>query len=306
MTIENEGEFTPEELAMLEEPSEEGTEQPQDEEVGQESQSEQEEANPAEEGAEPQEEAEKEPDKQTMVPHAAMHEERERRKAVEVQLQAAQSQIENINAILAKMQPPEQEQQEEVLDPEYDPMGSMMNRLDQLEQGRQQQQEQQEREQERQQIQQFEKQYIDQLAERGNSDPEFQSAIDFLFDQSVENYKNEGANEQQARQLTMRDAYLIAANAHNNGLDIGQNFYGLAYANGFKPQPVPDDGPTPPLEEKLESIQKGQEGSKTLSGKGGGAPEPMTLAKLANMTDAELDKWTTANPGMWEKLMGAA
>ncbi len=300
-TEETEGDFTPEELSVLEEPSAEEQEATTEPTAGEEAPQASQEAESAEEAPEQQEEAPQER-QQSTVPHGALHQERERRKAVEAQLQTQQEQI---NQLLARIQVPQSDEQEQAPpDLNDDPVEFFKHQLDAI---KQEQTETQERIEERQQIeqaQQFEQSYINDLTTRGQSDPEFKGAIDYLFEATVANYKSQGATDEEAKQLTMRDAYSIAANAHNNGWDIGKQFYGFAYANGYKPQAQED--PAPDLDQKLETIQKGQEKNKTLSGKGGGAPEPMTLAKLSNLPDDEFKRWTDANPDLWEKLAGAA
>jgi hypothetical protein len=300
-TEETEGDFTPEELAVLEEPSTEEQEANTEPAASEEAPEASQEAESAEEALEQQEEAPQER-QQSTVPHGALHQERERRKAVEAQLQTQQEQI---NQLLARIQVPQDAEQEQAPpDLNADPVEFFKHELDTL---KQEQAEAQERFEERQQIeqaQQFEQSYINELTTRGQSDPEFQGAIDYLFETTVANYKSQGATDEEAKQLTMRDAYSIAANAHNNGWDIGKQFYGFAFSNGYKPQAQED--PAPDLDQKLETIQKGQEKNKTLSGKGGGAPEPMSLEKLVNMSDDDFKRWTDANPGVFERLQGAA
>lgn len=303
--LENHGDdFTEEEAAVLAEPSEEVAETPaqeQEEPTGAEQQEQ-------EESSEQVPEAEQQQEKQTMVPHAAMHEERERRKSVEAELNEARQQIARFNEVLARFEQPQEQQQQPAPDPNQDPLGAFQFETEQLRAQREQREAEQrqhaEQQAQQQAIVEFEQSYIGELTERGNQDPEFQKAIDYLFDHQVQQYTSQGHSKEVATQATMRDAFNIALQARNANQDISQMFYGHAFANGYQPKPDPD--PEVDLDNKLETIKKGQEQNKSLSGKGGGAPEPMTLAKLASMSDEEMDAWSKANPGMWEKIMGAA
>lgn len=95
--------------------------------------------------------------------------------------------------------------------------------------------------------------------------------------------------------------------AKQQGIDPAEAVYQLAKGWGFtKAAPTPQPAPTvPQMPEKLASVARAQEASKTVgqvNGKSGG--DELTLEGLMAMPAAEFEAWVNKNPAMFKKLMG--
>lgn len=95
--------------------------------------------------------------------------------------------------------------------------------------------------------------------------------------------------------------------AKQQGIDPAEAVYQLAKGWGFtKAAPSPQAATTvPQMPEKLASVARAQEASKTVgqvNGKSGG--DELTLEGLMAMPAAEFEAWVNKNPAMFKKLMG--
>lgn len=136
-------------------------------------------------------------------------------------------------------------------------------------------------------------------AEFQRDHPDYHDAVDFLKDQAAERYRIMGVNDpMQLQQLLTRDSLTLAHNAMTNGQNPAEVAYKLAETSGYQAE-TKDNGS---VEDKLETIERGQRASASLSRAGGdGVPTDLTIEALANMDDDEFSKISNVQ---WRKMLG--
>lgn len=222
------------------------------------------------------------------VPHAALHEERLKRQALEKEL-----------ADLRAGRTPEPEKPTEV-DPETDPIAA----LKEVRAYQQQQREQGER-------QQAEQAFVSRVqsheADFAAATPDYAAAITHLREHraseiiSIAKALGKTITQEQLGAQLRHEALATANDALQAGLNPGEVYYKLAQARGYalKADPPP---PPPKVEEpdpvvskaSNETIDRLTRGQKAASVRGGGDPPDgggeMTLESLAKLEGAAFDK----------------
>lgn len=239
-----------------------------------------------------------------MVPHAALHEERERRKEYERQLaeerRARQTLEERTNIILqniAQQRPPQQASQQgpEIPPIDRDPAGHIVGVLQQLGGTVQQQQ---------QVLQAMAQGMSNQHAEAGllqtaaametqfaAENPDYQKASEFLANSRMRELQMMGLQGKSLMAQLHSERIGVAQMALQQGKNPAAVAYELAKERGYKPPEAPANGAAQPTtEQKLQNVAAGQEQSRSLGNARGGAAAPMTAQRLSEMTDAEFAK----------------
>lgn len=270
------------------------------------------EAKDAEKSAAVEKPIEKEPaqpeEKPKMVPLAALHEERERRKELQKRVEAeGQDRARlagRLDALNEAMRPKEQPKP---LDPTTQPLEVLQELTqfrDQTLAERQQQH----------QMQQFTNAYASRAQEFAKETPDFKDAYKFVVDSRVRELQAIGYDATTAAQMAQNDELNIAGKAFQDGKNPAQVLYTLAEARGYKKADpaaaaAPNGSGAPPpdpmarLESKLDTIAKGQAAGKSLGGSGGAPGESLTLESLAGMSDTEFAELEGRMKGRdWEKL----
>lgn len=137
------------------------------------------------------------------------------------------------------------------------------------------------------------------------------------------------------RQIAAGEERQVVAEALANGQSPAKRIYQLARASGFRPQAAaavngaakPTNGAAPPVNGKgngaasngngaaapaqpsvsdeIDRIKAGQDASLSLSGGGGVPNQPMTAERLANMPQAEFERWVEVTPpDLVKQIMG--
>lgn len=227
------------------------------------------------------------------VPHSAMHQEREQRKAAEARLR-------DLEAQLAAAQPKPAEP--DMPDPILDPVGFREYQRTQIKA-------QEDRwaameNQRRQQVQ--EQQLISTVqsreAEFVKANPDYEAAVTHLRQARVEELRLYGATDDQIGQQIAQETRQLVISAMQQGRNPAEVAYQAAKMRGYNAAPpapvVPAADPA-----KMQALAKAQANSGTLSTAGGPAVVgEYTVEMLANMSESEynkLDKATIA------KVMGA-
>lgn len=235
-----------------------------------------------------------EPPQSRMVPHEALHQERQRSAQA---IRTAQLATARLNAILTAQHGRGPGTEVPMPDINQDPAGYILaleQRLTQF---------QQERQQENQYRQ------IDNALEQDEA----------MFAQTVPDYDdastyfvNSRAQEllqfyppDKAKQIMTEEARQIANQAWQRGMSAGQVIYQLATARGYRtgmnqqPQPVqpqyqpqPNGGGVQP-QAAVRAVRAGQQASRSLSGGGGGSlsTEELNAEALLNMSDDEFERY---------------
>lgn len=270
----------------------------------------------------PQEVAETEKardEKGRFVPHQALHAEREEHKKTKAQLEEIsrkQAILEDRwNTLLKAGVGAEQKPVEE--DPEPDPNvdifahNAWLKR--QIEKERSIRSEREEAEKQTRAAQEQEQAIWSEWHQSAQTymaeTPDFGEAVKFmseLRDRQLQalSFANPQLRSEQGRvQQINAELKQIVQAAKQQGLSPAEAVYQLA--QGFGYQKVAQGQQTPQMPDKLVSVARAQEASRTVGqapGKAGG--DELTLEGLLAMSPAEYDKWVQANPNKFRSLMG--
>jgi hypothetical protein len=234
------------------------------------------------------------------VPLGALHEERERRKELQRQVQEQQQRTQLMEQRFQQMM--ERANQTPVPNFEDAPLEHLQLNQARLEKQLQQQnqtlQQRQEAERRQQQVQHFNNRYEESLYKYREAQPDLTEAMQYLAKAKVEEYQAAGYSLQQAKQLLHEDETAIVANAFNAERNPAETIYKLAKVRGYKPaSEKPADA-----QKKLDQLESGLKASKSLGTGGGKASDKFSLEAVAQMSNDEFSDFI-ANDKNWEKLM---
>lgn len=246
----------------------------------------------------PQEQAE--PAEPKLVPLAALHEERTRRKDLQAEVarermareeteRRVQARLDALTAALApKQQAPSfdenpagylQHSLEEV-------KGAAMQTKQEIEAWRAQQHQQQQIELAASRVRAAEQSFI---ATR----PDYQKALDYYTESRIRELAAFGLDTDQARAQVGQEMLSGALQHAAQGRNPAELAYKLAEARGYRPQATTAD--------KIQAQQRGVAAAKTL-GSGGATGGAISARALLEMSDDDFAEATKG--GKWEKLMG--
>jgi len=112
--------------------------------------------------------------------------------------------------------------------------------------------------------------------------PDYMEALESVGHKMNGIYESMGIPQEQRAQAFEEWSVSVASQAMQNGINPGKAVYDMAIQMGYAKQ---QEAPT---EDRLSTIQKGQEASKTLSDTGGQG-EGSSLANIESMSDEEFD-----------------
>lgn len=253
-------------------------------------------------------EARQQQQRQQMVPHAALHEERERRKALDAALAEERRQRtlleERTNLILQRFAPQQAQQPQAPAIPDLntDPVGHIVGTLqaqqaeiERLRTGSQQNQQQMQAVGQisalQQRAQALEAQFVVEH-------PDYASAVGHLM--SVRNRELEAIGYRdpaERAQMIQNEGLALAAQAMQRGQNPAELLYGLAGIRGWQ-APAADAGETtaqpPPAgqpngAERLATLSAGQRQARSIGNAAGSAPTAWTAEKLLRMSEKDFE-----------------
>lgn len=208
------------------------------------------------------------------VPHAALHEERRKRQQLESELAEFRRFKEQIEAEKAKAAIP---------DVNADPVGHLNYTSQEVAALREKAARQEQADQQRQTEERFRLTVVASERDFTKTTPDYFEAMEHLRSQRDQELQMYGVHDLAERQQIMnREAMGIAWNAMQNGENPAKRAYELAKFRGYKAKPK--------ASEQIETLQKGAEAAKSLSGKGGQSPAALSPEALLDMSDDEFDK----------------
>lgn len=277
---------------------------------------------PAAPAIDPQSQARDEKGK--FVPHGALHEEREKRKAIEKDRDELREKVARFDERLrifseaSRAQPAAAAQPAaeppKVIDPKEDIFGAyeqLKAKLDALEGGVQKSAEDRRVEAEQKAVHDH---YIADAQRFVAAEPSFGEAYRHLYQSRGAELLAAGVPESQIVARIRDEEMQIAAAARQANRSPAETIFAIAKARGFAPkapEPAPATTPTPatPVEtaaQKAERVAAGQAGpGKSLSAAGGAPAGEVTFETLMNMSEAEFEAFALKNPDKLDKLMGA-
>lgn len=244
--------------------------------------------------------------KTNLVPHQALHEQRERRKAAEKR--SRELEIENAKyrerfSIIDKLYgkdtatadaaPPK---------PEEDIFGAFDHLAKQVEGLTKSNTETQQAARHTAQVQEFIGHYRNDAAKFEKTTPDFKDAYNFLLQSRATELMALGYDTPaELQQALQSDEMSIAQMAFQKDKSPAEVIYNLAKGRGYKKA-----DPKADAEAKLDAIERGSSLNKSLSSAAGGAGDgEMTAEQLLSMPNDEFEAWCNKNPQKARRLMGA-
>lgn len=248
-----------------------------------------------------------EPQRERMVPHGALHEERERRKALEAearQLREEKARFEERARMLLELRQPQTQPAEEQAPPSIDTdargyvewLGKQTQEVQRALAAQRQQAEQATQTQRLMGwAQQQEAAYIQQT-------PDYNQAATFLRENRAAELRELGVPEAEIMQVIQQDLMRIAFHANQQGTNPAARIYAVAKARGYKAAPA-----EPAATEVAETVTRGQQlASVPSGGRDAGAGGQMTPERLLRMSDAEFNAWySKASDAQKRQVMGS-
>lgn len=245
------------------------------------------------------------------VPHAALHKERERRKAVEAEYaksRETQARLDERLAILNEAMKPKPEPkgpanplEEADISAEEDPLGALaqLQRRNQflIQERSRSADESRHQSEARTVFENVQNTYKADAARMIAENPSFKDAYAFLMKGRDAEYQALGMTDPAQRAAAIaKDEAEIVIGALKGGRSPAETIYAIATARGFAPTAAaPADGTMKPTASstqataKLQQIRNGQAAAATLSGTGGTPSEGLTAESLASMSQADFD-----------------
>lgn len=250
-----------------------------------------------------------------MISLSALHEERGRRKAIETEKRAMETQLAELRgkfSIIEKLNAPKEP------DPpttETDIFGVVNNTVQTVADIQKRMKADDEAKKAEGEHQTLVNTYRMDAAQFRAKSPDFDAAYNHLLNSRADELRAMGYNDPaQLHQALTNDEVNIAKQAAANGASAAEIIYNLAKLRGYaKPEPKPDPdeaakaaaAASKAASDKIETINRGQAANKSLSNTGGSAGDgDMTGEMLLKLPMDEFEAWCTKNPAKAKRLMG--
>ncbi|MET3483122.1 hypothetical protein [Methylobacterium sp. 1973] len=258
-------------------------------------------------------------EKGKFVPHGAFHEERERRKAVEKELNDLREKYargdERLRVITEAMQARQQpaaaqpETPAAPPSPDEDIFGYAKHLEKQIEDLRNGVQQETARQRQEREAGEVVRDYHTDLNRFAQSEPTFADAFRHVMQSRAAEYAALGVPQDQIAQALANDEFQVAMQARQAGVSPAERIFQIAKARGFTPkaaEPAPAPAPAETAAQKVERVAAGQAGpGKSLSAAGGAPAGEVTFEMLAAMSEKDFEAFATKNPEKLARLMGA-
>lgn len=240
------------------------------------------------------------PQRQQMVPQKALHAEREKRKAeaakrakIEQEYAEARQRLAYYEGLQQGRQPQAEPRQEpKIPDPDEDPIAAIKFQQDYIRQQVQQQQQEQQRQAIARQQQEFIADVSQEWEQFKKAAPEAEDAYNHVLTARDNELKLMGYNTDQRRAIINGEEFQAMQAARREGRPIGEYLMEIAQYRGWqKPQPQVQ-------------VKDGRDSVKSLSGVGSAPTGPMTIERLAAMSEREFSAYSAKNPETVRRIMG--
>ena len=232
------------------------------------------------------------PARQETVPHAKFHAERERRKAL-------QAELEHLRAQQPQTAAPSQSIMPEYVDPIIDPDGyrrwaefNAQLPMLQAQQLRSELQAQQE-------ASAFLERLNDYDVAMKQQVPDYDQAVQWVREQYVTTLTEAGFTADEAEQQLRNDTYRLCQAGEQAGMSPAKLMYMRAFEMGYNPTMLSSDAgnddagaqaPTTPQMQRVQTLNKAQQNAQTLTQTGEAQAGQLTVKTAAEMSEAELAK----------------
>lgn len=227
------------------------------------------------------------------VAHGAFHEERERRKALQSQMEAMEKRFAET---LAKLNPPAPPP-----DPNQDFPGHVQHHFNQFAQKTQELEKKvsgfEQMTQQQQEEARFVQAYSAAAQQFASRQPDFQNAYNHWLTGRLEELKDAGYTEEQALHIRAAEEKGLVAKAFEDGVNPAERLFAVAKRRGYTVPSVSPAEVVKPAVDPLEKLKQIEAGQKATPQMGGSGMKPkLTLGAVAQMSDDEFNSLD------WEKL----
>lgn len=245
--------------------------------------------------------AEEKPDEkpEKTVPYGALHEERMMRKETQQELGQVREELKQLGSLRDELEAYRKEKTDTDTKAEYeeDPIGYLRKQTEaiQTEMAQRDAQSTQQTE-EMQRLQAVQTEVAAQVQQFSNEHPDYQTALGHLLEQRKADLTAVGViDPTEQLQILNAESWNLAQTALQNHRNPAEVVYQLAQQRGYK---LTEEKPE--IDQKADTIEKGQKAAQTLSDAGGAnSADGISLADIESMSDDEFDK-------LWEKIEHAS
>lgn len=229
--------------------------------------------------------------KSGMVPHQALHEERQRRKEMQEQIAAMRQNQEAMERRFAQVLQAVSAPAAPQPNVEEDPVAYFQHETSNIKQTVEQLQQNaaamQQMQQQQVAFQQFQQAYRSATRDFQNTTPDFMDAYRHLSDSRHQELVAMGYDSDTAWRIAQQNELELAQKCFVDGVNPGERLYGLAKMRGY----VPKSPAAAQADARIQAVQQGQD-STIADSTSGAAPSAvkLTLAQVAAMSDADFDK----------------
>lgn len=230
---------------------------------------------------------------------AAMHEERERRKEAQRQIDDLKSQNEKLRGTFEKVIKSAEEQQRQAQAPSFDddPIAALKYENEQTKKElaslKQDKEDRASQHESMTKQQQFLNNYRVKTDEFSKENPDFKNAYQHLIDSRYAEHVEAGFTHDQANQMLHEDEAAIVVQAMQQGVNPAERLYKLAKLRGYQNNTNVSNNKDKLIannQAKIEQLEKGLKASKTINNAGAHSDNAMTLESIAAMDDEEFSK----------------
>ena len=250
-----------------------------------------------------------------MVPHAALHEERERRKEAERRAAEIERRSEErFRALMEKLGPQPQPEQPPAIPPvDQDPVGHIVGSIGQMREQvqtlTQSQAAQQEAAQRAQALQAMQQHALALEAEYRRDNPDYEPAVTYVANLRHQQLMAGGVTNPAERQAIInQEAMGIAYRAMQQGQNPAEMLYNIAKASGFSAQQAQQasgqQAQQPNPAQRLDTIARGQQQARDIGNVRGSGPSPITAQKMQEMSNDDFLEMMKKPPAEVRRLMG--
>lgn len=236
-----------------------------------------------------------------VVPLAALHEERNRRKDFEKQVRERDIAIARYEERFKLVEEQGKKAAPEPVDRNADPFAYINQVGDKTESIEQKLNRMETQERQRGEQQHVLSLYSNSVSAFKATAPDFDEAYQSAVTSRQRVYELVGHPNPAA--AAQADEFQLVTAALQQGKNPAEVIYEIAKAQGWQPkakEPAKGEAAA-----KLDTIEKGQAANKSLQSAGGaGGPDEMTAQRLLDMPMDEFEAWTTKNPAKAKRLMG--
>ena len=239
-----------------------------------------------------------------MVPQGALHQERERRKAAEGQVQDFQRQMAEMQAQIAKLTAPPPAEIV-VPDPVLQPEAFKKFQIDQIKERAAERAAQEQQARENAAEQHLLARVDRDVRQFKATTPDYDQAYQYIEATRRQELAFFGNSPDQIDQQIEVDVRAIVQQAYTQGKNPGEVFYGYAKARGYSPAQAAAQ-PAPQAAAQVQALAEAQRQTASMGTAGGPSNDGgVTIETLAKMTEAQLAKMPKAErDAMMQKVMG--